>query len=407
MSAFNHKTAAFGYPPPLGSSLAGHSWKGKGYNPILRNASCHNMHSGASTIEFFTASMISGMKSEHPHPDLDKRAGILLKALVEHYISDGQPVGSRTLSRSSGLELSPATIRNVMSDLEELGFITSPHTSAGRIPTPRGFRLFVDTLLTVKPLHQSEIQELQHTLSSPDPHELITTAAGILSNLTQFAGLVLVPKRKSVSFRQLEFLPLAEKRILVIIVTSDGSVQNRIIVTDKTYSHSELTQAANFFNQHYAGSNFEEAQRKLHEELRQMQTDMTQLMAAALEASSKAMQEEREDVVIAGERKLLQVDDFSTNVSSLRKLFEVFERRSTLLQLLDTSQRAAGVNIFIGGESGHLPLDECSLVSAPYEVDGQVVGTLGVIGPTRMAYERVIPIVDITARLLSNALSSH
>ncbi|HSI95564.1 MAG: heat-inducible transcriptional repressor HrcA [Methylophilaceae bacterium] len=338
---------------------------------------------------------------------LEKRAQILLKTLVEHYISDGQPVGSRTLSKCSGLDLSPASIRNVMSDLEELGFITSPHTSAGRIPTHRGYRMFVDTLLTVQPLRQDEIQRLELKLSSPDPQELISSAAGVLSNLTQFAGLVMIPKRKSIAFRQLEFLPLSDKRILLIIVTTDGNVQNRIIVADRNYSPSELTQAANFFNQHYAGSTFEDVQRKLHEELRQMQTDMTRLMTAALEASSKALTEDEDNVVISGERNLLQVDDLSTNVTSLRKLFEVFERRTTLLQLLDTSQKATGVNIFIGGESGHIPLDECSVVTAPYEVDGQVVGTLGVIGPTRMAYERVIPIVDITAKLLSNALSNH
>lgn len=338
---------------------------------------------------------------------LEKRAQILLKTLVEHYISDGQPVGSRTLSKCSGLDLSPASIRNVMSDLEELGFITSPHTSAGRIPTHRGYRMFVDTLLTVQPLRQEEIQKLETRLSSPDPQELISSAASVLSNLTQFAGLVMIPKRKGIAFRQLEFLPLSDRRILLIIVTNDGNVQNRIIVADRTYSSSELTQAANFFNQNYAGQTFEEVHRKLHDELRQMQSDMTRLMSAALEASNKALTDEQDDVVISGERNLLQVDDLSTNVTSLRKLFEMFERRTTLLELLDTSQKAAGVNIFIGGESGHVPLDECSVVTAPYEVDGQVVGTLGVIGPTRMAYERVIPIVDITAKLLSNALSNH
>jgi len=338
---------------------------------------------------------------------LDKRAQILLKTLVEHYISDGQPVGSRTLSQSSGLDLSPATIRNVMSDLENQGFIASPHTSAGRIPTQRGYRLFVDTLLTVKPLQVQEIKRLEHELSSPDPQELISSAAGLLSSLTQFAGVVMIPKRKSVAFRHLEFLPLSEKRILVIIVTSDGSVQNRIIITEKSYSASELTQATNFFNQHYSGSTFEHVQKKLHEELKQMQSDITRLMAAALDASSKVLEDDKDNVVISGERNLLQVDDLSTNVTSLRKLFEIFERRTSLMQLLDNSQRAEGIQIFIGGESGYLPLDECSMVTAPYEVDGSVVGTVGVIGPTRMAYERVIPIVDVTAKLLSSALSSH
>ena len=338
---------------------------------------------------------------------LDKRAQILLKTLVEHYISDGQPVGSRTLAKCSGLDLSPATIRNVMSDLEELGFIASPHTSAGRIPTQRGYRIFVDTLLTVQPLQKQEIQRLEYELSSPDPQELIASAAGLLSSLTLFAGVVMIPKRRSIAFRHLEFLPLSEKRILVIIVTSDGNVQNRIIMVDKPYSASELTQATNFFNQHYSGSTFEQVQKKLHEELKQMQSDMTRLMAAALEASRKVLDDDKDGMVISGERNLLQVHDLSANVASLRKLFEVFERRTSLMQLLDNSQRAEGIQIFIGGESGYLPLDECSMVTAPYEADGQVVGTLGVIGPTRMAYERVIPIVDITAKLLSNALSNN
>ncbi|MEZ0232003.1 MAG: heat-inducible transcriptional repressor HrcA [Methylophilaceae bacterium] len=338
---------------------------------------------------------------------IDKRAQILLKTLVEHYISDGQPVGSRTLSQRSGLDLSPATIRNVMSDLEEHGFIASPHTSAGRVPTQLGYRFFVDTLLTVQPLHSQEIQRLESELTSPDPQELIASAASMLSTLTQFAGVVMIPKRKSIAFKHLEFLPLSEKRILVIIVTSDGNVQNRIVVTEKTYSASELTQATNFFNQNYAGSTFEQVQKKLHEELKQMQSDMTRLMTAALDASGKVLSEDKDNVVISGERNLLQVDDLSANVTSLRKLFEIFERRTSLMQLLDNSQRADGIQIFIGGESGYLPLDECSMVTASYESHGQTIGTLGVIGPTRMAYERVIPIVDITAKLLSNALSNN
>ena len=337
---------------------------------------------------------------------MDKRAQILLKTLVEHYISDGQPVGSRTLSKSSGLDLSPASIRNIMSDLEEMGFIASPHTSAGRIPTQRGYRFFVDTLLTVQPMQHQEIQRLKSEFSSPDPQELISSAASMLSELSQFAGLVMIPKRKSIAFKHLEFVPLSEKRILVIIVTSDGNVQNRIILSEKPYSAAELVQATNFFNQHYSGFTFEQAQQKLHEELKQMQSDMTRLMAAALDASGKALEKDRDNVVISGQHNLLQVDDLSTNVNSLRKLFEIFERRTSLMQLLDNSHRAEGVQIFIGGESGYLPLDECSMVTAPYEANGQVMGTLGVIGPTRMAYERVIPIVDVTAKLLSSALSN-
>jgi heat-inducible transcriptional repressor len=316
-------------------------------------------------------------------------------------------VGSRTLSKCSGLDLSPATIRNVMSDLEELGFIASPHTSAGRIPTQRGYRFFVDTLLTVKPIQTPEIERIKHEFNSPDPQELISSAAGMLSELTQFAGLVMIPKRKTIAFKHLEFLPLSDKRLLVIIVTTDGNVQNRIVLTEKPYSASELVEATNFFNLHYTGFTFEQAQKKLHDELKQMQSDMNRLMAAALEASSKTLGDDKDHVVISGERNLLQVDDLSTNVSSLRKLFEIFERRTSLMQLLDNSQQAEGIQIFIGGESGYLPLDECSMVTAPYEAEGQVIGTLGVIGPTRMAYERVIPIVDITAKLLSNALSNY
>lgn len=338
---------------------------------------------------------------------LDKRAQILLKTLVEHYISDGQPVGSRTLSKCSGLDLSPATIRNVMSDLEEMGFITSPHTSAGRIPTQRGYRFFVDSLLTIQPLESKEVKRLASELSSPDPQELINVTANMLSNLTRFAGLVMIPKRESVAFCHIEFLPLSERRILVIIVTTDGNVQNRIIMAKRPYSASELSQASNFFNQHYTGMTLTEVQSRLHEELKQMQSDMTRLMTAAMEASSKSLEDNKNAVVISGEHNLLHVEDLSANVSSLRKLFEVFERRTQLMQLMDNSQRADGIQIFIGGESGYLPLDECSMVTAPYEAKGKVIGTLGVIGPTRMAYERVIPIVDVTAKLLSNALSNN
>jgi heat-inducible transcriptional repressor len=337
---------------------------------------------------------------------MDKRAQILLKTLVEHYISDGQPIGSRTLLQHSGLDVSPATIRNVMSDLEQLGFIASPHTSAGRVPTQKGYRLFVDSLLTVQPLGSQAVQQLKSGLSSPNPNELINSAADMLSQLTQFAGLVMIPKRKRIAFKHLEFLPLSETRVLVIIVTSDGNVQNRIILADKPYSSSELTQASNYFNSHYAGQTFEEVQQNLHQELQQMQSDMNRLMSAALAASSSQAKGKKDGVIIAGERNLLQVDELSTNVTSLRKLFELFERRTSLMQLLDNSQHAEGIQIFIGGESGYLALDECSMITAPYEADGQVVGTLGVIGPTRMAYERVIPIVDVTAKLLSNALNN-
>jgi heat-inducible transcriptional repressor len=338
---------------------------------------------------------------------LDERAQILLKTLVEHYVTDGQPMGSKALLQHSGLGLSPATIRNIMSDLEALGFVSSPHTSAGRIPTQQGYRFFVDSLLIMQPLESKQIKQLESTLSSTDQSALITTAADILSELTQFAGMILIPKRKALVFKHLEFMPLSDKRILLIIVSTDGSVQNRIILSDTPYSASSLTEAGNYFNAHYSGQTFEQARHKLHGDLKKMQADISHLMTAALEEPNPSQSKNKEeDVIIAGERNLLNVDELATNVITLRKLFDVFEQRSSLMQLLDNSQKAEGVQIFIGGESGYSPLDECSMVTSPYQVDGQVVGTLGVIGPTRMAYERVIPIVDITAKLLSNALSN-
>ncbi len=337
-------------------------------------------------------------------PVLNERAQMLLKALVERYIADGQPVGSRALSRVSGLDLSPASIRNVMADLEELGFIASPHTSAGRVPTPRGYRFFVDTLLKIKPLDRIEIHQLEGQLHTENRQRMVSSASHLLSDLTRFAGIVMTPRRTAM-FRHIEFLTLSEKRILLIIVSPEGDVQNRIFSTDRSYTQPELIEAANMLNQHYAGCSFEEIRRRIHDELKELRENMSQLMTAALEAGSRALQEATDEVVISGERNLLQVHDLSGDMVRLRRLFELFEQKTGLLQLLDTSSRAHGVQIFIGGESGLVPLDECSIVTAPYEIDGNVVGILGVIGPTRMAYERVIPIVDITAKLLSSALS--
>ena len=338
---------------------------------------------------------------------LDRRAQILLKTLVERYIAEGEPVGSRSLSRFSGLDLSPATIRNVMADLEELGFVASPHTSAGRVPTPLGYRFFVDTLLTVKPLDRVEISQLEVNLHPDHPQRLISAASQLLSELTHFAGVVVASKRRTPAFRHIEFLALSDKRVLLIIVTPDGDVQNRILFTEKTYSPSELTTAANFLNQNYAGLTFEEIRRRVHDELKQLREDMMQLMTAALEVGGAALSESTENYAISGERNLLDSNDLASNMSRLRELFELFEKKTLLVQILELSSRAQGVQIFIGGESGIATLDECSVVTAPYEVDGQVIGTVGVIGPTRMAYERVIPIVDITAKLLSSALSQH
>jgi heat-inducible transcriptional repressor len=335
---------------------------------------------------------------------LDSRARTLLKTLIERYIADGHPVGSRTLSKYSGLELSPATIRNVMADLEELGLIASPHTSAGRVPTPRGYRLFVDTMITVRPLELEQTERLQGQLHADEPQRVLSHAAQVLSSLSQFAGVVMTPRRSS-SFRQVEFLRLSDKRVLLIIVTPEGDVQNRILHADREYAAGELTEASNYVNQNFAGLDFETIRQRLQTELVSLRDDITRLLQRAVAAGNQAASENAETVMISGERNLVAIHELSDNMDRLRQLFGMFDRRTGLAQLLDASSHAEGVQIFIGGESQLVPMDELSVVVAPYGVDGKVVGTLGVIGPTRMAYERVIPIVDITAKLVSSALS--
>ncbi|PKO63098.1 MAG: heat-inducible transcriptional repressor HrcA [Betaproteobacteria bacterium HGW-Betaproteobacteria-18] len=332
---------------------------------------------------------------------LDDRAKLLLKALVERYIADGQPVGSRTLSRASGLDLSPATIRNVMSDLEELGLIASPHTSAGRIPTARGYRLFVDTMLTVQ-RNQIGTPSLAHD----QPQKVISNAANLLSSLSQFVGVVIAPRRTSV-FRHIEFLRLSERRLLVIIVSPEGDVQNRVIFTEVDYTQSQLVEAANYLNTHYVGLAIEQVRERLKNEVDTLRVEIASLMNAAVAANSEAMTEAQDEVIISGERNLLSVSDFSNDMSHLRRAFDLFEQKAQLMRLLDVTGQAEGVRIFIGGESQVVPFEDLSIVSAPYEVDGQIVGTLGVVGPTRMAYDRMIQIVDITSKLVSNALSHH
>ena len=332
---------------------------------------------------------------------LDERSKMLMKALVERYIADGQPVGSRTLSKESGLDLSPATIRNVMSDLEGLGLIVSPHTSAGRIPTARGYRLFVDTMLTVQQGHMAA-----HSLAPDQPQKVISNAANLLSNLSQFVGVVIAPRRTS-AFRHIEFLRLSERRLLVIIVAPDGDVQNRVIYTEVDYTQSQLAEAANFLNSSYMGLEIEQVRQRLQGEVESLRGEIAALMQAAVNASSEVISETQDEVVISGERNLLSVSDFSSDMGHLRRAFELFEQKAQLMRLLDVTGQAEGVRIFIGGESQVVPFEDLSIVSSPYEVDGKVVGTLGVIGPTRMAYDRMIQIVDITSKLVSNALSHH
>jgi len=339
---------------------------------------------------------------------LDQRAKTLLKALVERYIAEGQPVGSRTLSRASGLDLSPATIRNVMSDLEELGLIASPHTSAGRIPTARGYRLFVDTMLTARPVDldqaSPDLAAARGQLHPDQPQRVIAQAAHLLSSLSSFVGVVTAPRKASV-FHHIEFLRLGERRVLVILVAPDGDVQNRVIFTARDHTQAELVEAANHLNTHYAGLTIEAVRERLKTEIEALRGEIGVLMQAAVQAGTQVMEEAVDQVVVSGERNLLGVQDFGNDMNSLRKLFEVFEQKTELMRLLDVSSRAEGVRIYIGGESRVVPFEELSVVTAPYEIDGQVVGTLGVIGPTRMAYDRMIQIVDITSRLVGHALS--
>ena len=335
---------------------------------------------------------------------LDDRAKRLLKTLVERYIDEGQPVGSRTLAKAAGLDLSPATIRNVMSDLEELGLIASPHTSAGRIPTARGYRLFVDTMLTVRREGFTTVGEIgSRSLEAGQPQRVLNSAAQMLSNLSQFVGVVVAPRRATV-FRHIEFLSLSERRVLVILVSPEGDVQNRIIHTQVAFTQSQLLEAANFLNAHYAGLTMEEVRTRLKTEVETLRGEIATLMQAAVNFDEDAA-DSNEEVVVSGERNLLSVSEFSSDMGNLRRMFDLFEQKTQLLRLLDVSTQAEGVRIYIGGESQVVPFEDLSVVTSPYEVDGQVVGTLGVIGPQRMPYDRMIQIVDVTSKLVSNALS--
>ncbi len=334
---------------------------------------------------------------------LDIRAQTLLRALIRHHIEDGHPVASKSLTSSSGLDLSSATIRSIMKDLEEEGFIISPHTSSGRIPTQKGYRFFVDSLLTVQSPNAKEVNALKSLIVS-DKQNFRNTVADTLSDLTKFAGVVMIPKAKKLTYKHIEFLSLSDKSVLVIIVTADGGVQNRVLFTNENYDRETLLEASNYFNQKFQGYSIEEAKAKISNELKTMKSEMINLMTSAIESSAEEMK--NDNIVISGQGNLLGSAELSQNVSSIKKIIEVFEKKSALLNLLDKSYQADGIQIFIGQESGYQPLDECSVITAPYHANGEILGMIGVIGPTRMAYERVIPIVDITAKLLSNSIQS-
>ena len=342
--------------------------------------------------------------------ELNERSLHLLKALVARYIREGIPVGSKTLAQDASVSLSSASIRNVMAELEEAGFIRSPHTSAGRVPTDLGYRLFVDSVMTTSATVTSQdtgvIDNVRSQLSlDKSPTELVESASNILSNITHQAGLVLLPRNESLSFRQVEFLPLSSQRVLVILVLDEHEVQNRVIHTDRDYTEAELQQAASFVNQHYSGRDVQEVRSALLASMQEDKSVIDQLMQAAIDFASKALEgveQQGSDYVVAGQANLL--DGSPEDVYRLRELFDAFQQKKDILHLMERCAQSDGVQIFIGEESGYEVLDDFSLITAPYQSPGHPIGVLGVIGPTRMAYERVVPIVDITARLLSIAL---
>jgi heat-inducible transcriptional repressor len=342
-------------------------------------------------------------------PELSDRAQHLLKVLVERYIDDGQPVGSRSLSKEAGLSLSPATIRNVMADLEELGLIIAPHTSAGRVPTVSGYRFFVDSLLTVRPLENAVLRQFQQDLDTlADPEDMLETASRLLSDMTHMAGLVSIPRRDILTFRMIEFLPLSEQRILVILVTNEQEVQNRIIYPNRRFSPSELTAAANFLNSTYAGKDLNEIREAMVKDLQIFRDQLNQEALYVAEIADLALQNRassrKKPFLLTGETNLMDFDELAHR-DNLRNLFSAFQQKQDIVHLLDRCLETSGVKIFIGEESGYQALDQCSLVTASYAIDDRGVGVIGVIGPTRMAYERVIPLVDITAKLLGAALN--
>ncbi len=341
------------------------------------------------------------------NPDIDQRARNLLRSLVAQYLADGEPVGSRTLAKSSGLHVSPATIRNIMADLEEIGLVTSPHTSAGRIPTPRGLRLFVDSLVELKPLSERDLAHLRRGMSGAPgtARDIMSSTSSLLSAVTRFVGVVTVPRQGDFPLRHIDFVPLAESRVLVILVFSDNQVQNRVVQLSHPLSTSALERAANYLNSHFAGLRLEAIRAQLLRELREAGSDLNRVLSAAVELASVSFAAEGEDdVLVSGQTNLMGYEEMA-DIGRLRELFEAFQRKREMLQLMEMCAQAQGVQLFIGEESGHAALDGCSVVTASYGSNGRVLGSVGVIGPTRMAYERVIPVVQATAELLGDALA--
>jgi heat-inducible transcriptional repressor len=340
---------------------------------------------------------------------LDARARHLLRTLISEHVQEGEPIGSRTLAKRSGLDVSPATIRNILSDLEELGLVAAPHASAGRVPTAQGYRVFVDSLLQAPPLPDPELARLRSAMpAGGGTQSLLANASELLSAMSQFVGVVTVPQRNAFAFRHIDFVPVDAQRLLVILVFTDNEVQNRIVTVRRPYTPSELEQTANYLNAHFAGLPLADIRTRLLRELREARTEMEAMLSAAVEISEQALGEgtAAEDMLVAGQPRLIGSRDLA-DMDRLRQLFEAFSRKREILGLLERCTRAPGVRVFIGEESGLAPLDACAVVTAPYSREGRVLGVLGVIGPTRMAYDRVIPMVRATADLLGEALNTE
>lgn len=348
------------------------------------------------------------MSTDSTLKNLNERSQQLFKVLVEHYIHDGLPVASKTLSNDKKISLSPATVRNVMADLEDLGLIISPHTSAGRIPTPQGYRLFVDNLLTVKPLRGHAVEKMRKEMGIDGSQGgLITKASSLLSGMTKMAGVVTLPRREAVILRHIEFLPLTSNRILVILVVNEQEVQNRVILTERSYSESELTQTANFLNREFVGKDLSFIRQSVLERMKEERDEMQNIMRMAIQMTDTVVNvDNNDDFIMAGQTNLMEYSEMA-NMEKLRQLFDAFNAKRDVLHVLDKSIKAEGMQVFIGEESGYSAFESCSVITAPYKMSDEVVGVLGVIGPTRMAYDKVIPLVDVTAKLLGSLLSSE
>ncbi len=341
-----------------------------------------------------------------PSPDqLAPRARHLLRTLIARHIQDGEPVGSQTLARTSGLDVSPATIRNILGDLEDLGLLSSPHASAGRVPTAHGYRVFVDSLVQMRPPGEQELGRLRSELASgAGTQALLGSASELLSAMSHFVGVVSAPRREQFAFRQIDFVALDARRVLAIVVFADNEVQNRVIEARRAWEPGELETVANYLNAHFAGMPVARIRQRLLHELRDTRSQMEQLLAHSIELAEQALQPPADDMLVAGQTRLMGVQDLS-DLERLRELFDLFSSKREILQLLERTIQAPGVRIFIGEETGVVSLEGVSLVTAPYMADGQVLGVLGVIGPRRMAYDRMIPLVQATAEVLGAAFS--